>query len=50
MDKNGLREGSCSIGATTPAPDFFLAEGATGYDVGFTTYVLVRNPGKRLSE
>ena len=44
MYKNNRREGSNSIGATTPAADYFLAEGATGYDVGFTTYVLVQNP------
>ncbi len=39
------REGSCSLGATAPANDFFLAEGATGYAAGFTTYVLIQNPG-----
>ena len=44
MYRNDRREGSCSIGATSPANDFFLAEGATGYDVGFTTWVLVQNP------
>jgi len=44
MYKDNRREGSCSIGATTPSSDYFLAEGATGYDVGFTTYVLVQNP------
>ncbi|MHB8895678.1 MAG: hypothetical protein ACYC99_10960 [Candidatus Geothermincolia bacterium] len=44
MYRNNRREGSCSIGATAPANDFFLAEGATGYNVGFTTYVLVQNP------
>jgi len=44
MYRNNRREGSCSIGATTPSTDYFLAEGATGYDVGFTTYVLVQNP------
>ena len=44
MYKNNRREGSCSIGATTPSNDYFLAEGATGYNVGFTTYVLVQNP------
>jgi hypothetical protein len=42
--KNDRREGSCSIGATAPSTDYFLAEGATGYDVGFTTYVLIQNP------
>ena len=44
MYKDNRREGSCSIGATTPSSDYFLAEGATGYNVGFTTYVLVQNP------
>lgn len=44
MYRDGKREGSCSIGATAPSKDFFLAEGATGYDVGFVTYVLVQNP------
>jgi peptidoglycan/xylan/chitin deacetylase (PgdA/CDA1 family) len=36
------REGSCSIGTTTPATDYYLAEGSTAH--GFTTYVLVENP------
>jgi hypothetical protein len=44
MYRNNRREGSCSIGATAPATDYYLAEGATGYDVGFTTYILVQNP------
>ena len=30
MYRNNRREGSCSIGATTPATDYYLAEGATG--------------------
>jgi hypothetical protein len=42
--RNNRREGSCSIGAPSPASDFFLAEGATGYNVGYITYVLVQNP------
>jgi len=42
--RNNRREGSCSIGATTPAANYFLAEGATGYNVGYITYVLVQNP------
>ncbi|MHB8895624.1 MAG: IPT/TIG domain-containing protein [Candidatus Geothermincolia bacterium] len=42
--RNNKREGSCSLGATSPASDFFLAEGATGYNVGYVTYVLVQNP------
>ena len=44
MYNAGRREGSCSIGATAPSSDFYLAEGAVGYEVGFTTYVLVQNP------
>jgi hypothetical protein len=44
MYRDSRREGSCSIGAARPAADFLLAEGATGYAPGFTTYVLVQNP------
>jgi len=40
--RNNRREGSCSIGATTPASDYFLSEGTTAW--GFTTYVLIQNP------
>lgn len=36
------REGHDSIGTTTPATDYYLAEGTTAW--GFTTYVLVQNP------
>jgi hypothetical protein len=50
MYNQGRREGSCSIGATAPATDFYLAEGALGYDVGFTTYVLVQNPNNSDNE
>jgi hypothetical protein len=42
MYRNNRREGSCSIGANTPAKDYFLAEGSTAW--GFTTFVLVQNP------
>lgn len=42
MYRHQRREGSCSIGATTPAADYFLAEGTTAW--GFDTYVLVQNP------
>ena len=42
MYKNARREGHDSIGSTTPAADFYLAEGTTAW--GFTTYVLVQNP------
>ncbi len=45
MYRDDHREGSCSIGATDPTLTFFLAEGATGYDADFVTYVLVQNPG-----
>ena len=40
--RNNRREGSCSVGATAPAKDYFLSEGSTAW--GFTTYVLVENP------
>ena len=42
MYKNNNREGHDSIGTTTPATDYYLAEGTTAW--GFTTYVLVQNP------
>ncbi|MBU4359902.1 MAG: IPT/TIG domain-containing protein, partial [Actinobacteria bacterium] len=42
MYRNDRREGHDSIGATTPASDYYLAEGSTGW--GFTTYVLIQNP------
>ena len=42
MYRDGRRQGNCSIGATAPANDFYLAEGTTAW--GFTTYVLVQNP------
>jgi hypothetical protein len=35
--------GTCSIGATSPADTWYLAEGCTGE--GFETWVLVENPG-----
>lgn len=44
MYRNSMREGHDSIGTTTPAQDFYLAEGATGYPSRFITYVLVQNP------
>lgn len=46
--RNNRREGSCSIGATAPSTRFFLAEGTTAW--GFTTYVLVQNPGSQPAE
>ena len=42
MYRNNRREGSCSVGTTAPANDFYLAEGCTAY--GFTTYLLIQNP------
>ncbi|MCG2794587.1 MAG: S8 family serine peptidase, partial [Actinomycetia bacterium] len=42
MYRNNRREGHDSIGTTTPATSYYLAEGTT--DWGFTTYVLVQNP------
>ena len=44
MYRNNRREGHDSIGTTTPANDYYLAEGTT--DWGFTTYVLVQNPNE----
>ena len=42
MYRNNRREGHDSIGTTTPASDYYLAEGTSAW--GFTTYVLVQNP------
>jgi len=42
MYRNERSEGHDSIGTTTPANAFYLAEGTTAW--GFTTYVLVQNP------
>ena len=42
MYRNARREGHDSIGTTTPASDYYLAEGCTGF--GFTTFVLIQNP------
>ena len=42
MYRNNRREGHDSIGTTTPASSYYLAEGTT--DWGFTTYVLIQNP------
>ncbi len=44
MYRNNRREGHDSIGTTTPAADYFLAEGTTAW--GFTTYVLIQNPNQ----
>ncbi|MBU1671921.1 MAG: IPT/TIG domain-containing protein [Actinobacteria bacterium] len=48
MYRNNRREGHDSIGTTTPATDYYLAEGTT--DWGFTTYVLVQNPDSEPAE
>ena len=48
MYRNARREGHVSIGTTTPAADYYLAEGTT--DWGFTTYVLVQNPNDAPAE
>ncbi|MHB8893932.1 MAG: hypothetical protein ACYC99_01980 [Candidatus Geothermincolia bacterium] len=48
MYKNSRREGHESIGTTTPAADFYLAEGTTAW--GFTTYVLIQNPNPDSAE
>ncbi|MBU1671405.1 MAG: hypothetical protein KKF41_02010 [Actinobacteria bacterium] len=42
MYRNDRREGHDSIGTTTPALDYYLAEGTSAW--GFTTFVLVQNP------
>jgi len=44
MYRNNKREGHDSIGTTSPATEYYLAEGATGYGPNFITYVLVQNP------
>lgn len=50
MYRNNRREGSCSIGAPAPSNDYFLAEGAVGYDSGFITYVLVQNSNNETND
>jgi hypothetical protein len=45
MYRNNRREGSCSIGTTAAANDFYLAEGSTAW--GFTTYLLIQNPNDK---
>ncbi|MBN1288413.1 MAG: hypothetical protein JXA49_02100, partial [Actinobacteria bacterium] len=44
MYRCNRREGHDSIGTTAPARDYYLAEGAVGYDSGYVTYVLIQNP------
>lgn len=48
MYRNNRREGSDSIGTTTPTTDFYLAEGSSAW--GFTTYVVVQNPNSTPSQ
>ncbi len=48
MYKDNKRAASDSIGATTPATDYYLAEGCTAY--GFTTYLLVQNPNSAAAD
>jgi len=47
MYRNNRREGHDSIGTTTPAQDYYLAEGTSAW--GFTTYVLVQNPNNSVT-
>ncbi len=48
MYRNNRREGHDSIGTTSPASDFYLAEGTSAY--GFTTYVLIQNPNSEATD
>ncbi|PKQ28933.1 MAG: hypothetical protein CVT63_00385 [Candidatus Anoxymicrobium japonicum] len=48
MYRNNRREGHCSVGAVSPAQDYYLAEGSTSW--GFTTYVLIQNPNDSACE
>ncbi len=48
MYRNDRREGHCSLGAAAPGPGWLLAEGSTAW--GFTTYVLIQNPGELPAE
>lgn len=48
MYRNNRREGHASIGSTTPAVDYYLAEGTTAW--GFTTYVLIQNPNDQAAD
>jgi hypothetical protein len=47
MYRNNKREGHDSIGTTTAAHDYYLAEGTTAW--GFTTWVLIQNPASDAS-
>jgi len=48
MYRYDRREGHDSIGTTSPAADYYLAEGTTAW--GFTTWVLIQNPGSSPSD
>ncbi len=48
MYRNDRREGHDSIGTTTAAHDYYLAEGTSAW--GFATYVLVQNPNPTPTE
>ncbi|MFH1150039.1 MAG: S8 family serine peptidase [Actinomycetota bacterium] len=48
MYRNDRREGHDSTGTTTPAYDYYLAEGTTAW--GFTTYVLIQNPNDQAAD
>ncbi len=48
MYRYGRREGHSSAGVTAPSNEVFLAEGSVGW--GFTTYLLVENPGEKTGQ
>lgn len=48
MYRDSRRMGHNSIGATAPSFDFFLAEGSTAW--GYTTYLVVQNPGVNVNQ
>ncbi|MBN2168167.1 MAG: C1 family peptidase [Actinobacteria bacterium] len=50
MYRNSRREGHDSIGTTQPMTRYYLAEGATGYDSSFVTYVLIQNPSNTTND
>ncbi len=48
MYRDSRRMGHESVGATTPANDFFLAEGTTAW--GFTTFLCIQNPNAAVNQ
>ncbi len=48
MYRNARREGHESIGTTTTATTYYLAEGTTNY--GFTAYVCIQNPNNEAAD